>query len=134
MKDMIEHLELELEPMDTTPPSFTFTTEGQTELFRIEPIDSDNIHVIDFSAGIELEGEVEFDMEGFQIVSWDIEEIPAITFEAPARSLGSDLLKILERERDNSGGTEATAPASLTKSFENLNDHRLGTESGDWGF
>jgi hypothetical protein len=130
MEDMIEHLEMELEPMDTTP-SFTFTTEGQTELFRIEPIDSDNIHVIDFSAGVELEGRMELDIEGFQIVSWDVEEIPSISFEAPARSLGSDLLRILERERDNSGRPEA-AP-SLTKNFDNLNDPRLGAKSGDWG-
>ena len=131
MEDMIEYLELELEPIDTRP-TFTFTTEGQqTELFRIEPVDSDNVHVIDFTAGVEMEGEVEFNLDGFQIVSWDVEEIPAITFEAPARTLGSDLLKILEREMENSGGTEAAT--SLTKSFENLNDPRLGTDSGDWG-
>lgn len=129
MKDMVEYLELELEPIENNHPSFTFTTEGQTELFQIEPIDSDNIHVIDFSAGVELEGRMELDIEGFQIVSWDVEEIPAITFEAPVRSLGSDLLKILEREMD----PRPAAPSSLSKNFDNLNDPRLGTESGDWG-
>ena len=130
MEDMIEHLELELEPMDTTP-SFTFTTEGQTELVQIEPLDSDNIHVIDFTAGVEMEGEMEFDMDGFQVVSWDVEEIPSVSFEMPVRTLGSDLLKILEREMAADGRPEA--PSALSKNLENLNDPRLGTESGDWG-
>ena len=143
MKDMINQLEnqleLELEEIEITIPELlfggydtvTFEEDTETAMFQIESIEHD-LYVIDFSAGVEMEGETEFDLDGFQVVSWDLEEIPSMNIETPApRTFAFDLLRILEREEAAKSRPEA-APA-LTKTFENLNDPRLGTDSGDWG-